>query len=128
MPAALGLALSVCPFGSETPAGYARIAGTVRMENGSAWRGSVYIGCGGSGRTTTSDAWGRYAMEYDVDLAPPGYQRPGDPEGDFVLVCSVSAPGDQPPFARRYVDVPFHRARGDRVTTVVDLVEGEIEG
>ena len=125
-PVVLGASLSVCPFGGEVPGGYARIAGTVRMENGPAYRGSVFIACGESGLQRNTDSLGRYAVEYTVGPVPPGGGEPL-PNGDFVLECRVNAPADRPPFAVRFVPATFTRERGARVTTVIDLVEGEIE-
>lgn len=126
VPAALGVVLSACPFGSEPAGGYARIAGTVRMADGSAYRGSVFVACGGGARGTNSDGTGRYGMEYDMSVIPVE-RLPGAAQGEFGLRCSVSAPGDQPPFAQRYETVTFSPARGDRVTTRIDLVEGQVE-
>lgn len=125
-PVVLGLALSTCPFASEEPGGYARIAGTVRADDGGGYRGVVFIRCGESARNTPSDNQGRYAAEYTVGhLGLPDV--PGN-EGQFLLECRVSAgPGGQPPIAQTYVTVPFHRERGRRITTRVDLVEGQIE-
>jgi hypothetical protein len=126
-PAVLGMVLSACPFGSEPAGGYARIAGTVRMADGSAYRGSVFIVCGDGARETRSDGDGRYAMDYSTGVIPVGERFPGAAEGEFGLRCRVNAPADQPPFAQRFQTVTFTRARGDRVTTRIDLVEGEVE-
>jgi hypothetical protein len=126
-PVALGLVLNACPFGSEPVAGYARIEGTVRMADGSAYRGSVFVFCGEGGQDTGTNAHGRYAVEYTVRSITAGERLPGATEGEFRQICRVSAPGNRPPFARRYETVTFTRARGDRVTTEIDLVEGEVE-
>ncbi len=127
VPAVLGLVLNACPFGSETVAGYARIEGTVRMADGSAFRGRVFVACGNEARGSNSDRDGRYAMDFAVRSAAMGERLPGATEGEFGQHCRVGAPADQPPFAQRYETVAFTRARGDRVTTRVDLVEGEVE-
>lgn len=126
-PAALGLVLSACPFGSEPVAGYARIAGTVRMADGSAYRGSVSALCGDEERSTSTDRDGGYAMEYSVRSGTMAQRLPGATDGEFGQRCRVNAPGNRPPFARRYQAVTFTLARGDRVTTRIDLVEGEVE-
>ena len=66
VPAALGLALSTCPLGVKIPGGYARLEGTVRMANGAAYDGGIYIACGGRGWGRSTDRRGRYAVEYEM--------------------------------------------------------------
>jgi len=123
-PAALGLALSTCPFAGEEPGAYARITGVVLRETGAPYHGSVFLACGGSGREARTDGHGRYAVEYTVGPLPPGE---GSAEGELLLRCRVNAPADRPPFAQRYALVPFHRERGRRESTRIDLVEGQVE-
>lgn len=124
VPAALGLTLSVCPFGGEIPGGYARLEGTVRMADGDPYDGGIFIACGGHGWERGTDRRGRYAVEYEIDSPGIG----ASPEGEYMMQCRVSAGGDrEPPFAVEYEMVPFNRERGRRVTTRIDLLEGRKE-
>jgi hypothetical protein len=125
VPAALGLALSTCPFGVKIPGGYARLEGTVRMANGAAYDGGIYIACGGRGWGRSTDRRGRYAVEYEID-GPVSTEVSA--KGEYMVPCRVSAGGSrQPPFAVEYEMVPFSAERGRRATTRIDLLEGRME-
>jgi hypothetical protein len=94
------------------------------MENGSLYRGSVDVFCGGNGVTRGTDIQGRYAVEYQAEPTP---ETPLGADGSFRLGCRVTAPADRPPFAVRYASVTFMRERGARHTARIDLVEGQME-
>ena len=64
-------------------------------------------------------------MYSTVVEAPLGSRpQPGEP---YALLCRAQASLDRELVARRFVTVPFSRARGDRPTTRVELRAGEIQ-
>jgi hypothetical protein len=129
--AGLTLLLSTCPFGGPPPDGYARIEGRVLRQDGSPFQGRGFVLCGfpedeipsGFGHEFGISLGGRYG----TDIAAPEAFGRGTAEKTFVLICRVSAPGDQLPFAVRTASVEFARSRSARTTTRIDLREGLLE-
>src|SRR5687767_7389647 len=96
VPAALGLTLSTCPFGTEDEihGGYAMIEGVVTLRDGTPMRAAIHVECGffaltelrEGGHDTASDAQGRYSRVVEEF---PMAERPVN--GAYTLPCLVSA-------------------------------------
>jgi hypothetical protein len=129
----LSVVLSTCPFGGETPDGFARVEGRVLQADGTGYRGDGRIVCGhpndgepnGFGHSISIDRHGQYHTALD---APSPYGRGLEtPQGFFELPCRITVTGGSALVALRYVPVRFSRARSERPTTRVDLRSGELE-